>query len=321
MARLDAGGLDPRKLKDFPVSRRYLIGVSGGRDSIALLHALSELGYGRLVVCHLNHQLRGRASGADARFVQRFAAGYDVELVVESIDVRALAATKKMSVETAARHARYSFFARIAKRKRCRTVFLAHHADDLAETLLINLFRGAGGAGLSGMREIATRRIDGVELTIVRPFLDVWRSEIDEYVRRHRLKFREDASNQDLTPLRNRVRHRIIPYIEKQFGRKVRPSLWRAAAIAADEREWMDECVQREQPEAEQLDAGKLRVQPRALQRRIIQKWLQFHAVENLDFELIERVRALLDPTLRPARTNLPRGRYVRRRAQKIFIE
>src|SRR5204863_8362736 len=115
------------------------------------------------------------------------------------------------------------------------TIFIAHHADDLAETFLINLFRGAGTAGLSAMREISTRLINGVDLTIVRPFLCVWRKEIDHYVRDHRLRFREDATNKNLSPLRNRIRHRIVPYLEKTLGRNIRQNVWRTAMIAAEE--------------------------------------------------------------------------------------
>src|SRR3989440_8823915 len=118
-------------MRNFPPDARYLIGVSGGRDSIALLHWLVNLGYKKLIVCHLNHQLRGRSSDTDARFVEKLAAKSDVDLELGSTNVQALAKKKKMSIETAARDARYSFFAKAAKCRRCRTIFLAHHADDL----------------------------------------------------------------------------------------------------------------------------------------------------------------------------------------------
>src|SRR6266702_3054049 len=199
--------INSRLSRGFPPDARYLIGVSGWRDSVALLHWLIDLGYKKLVVCHLNHQLRGRSSDADARFVQKLAARYHLDLEIGSRNVGAIAAKKKLSIETAARAARYRFFAQVAKRRRCRTIFLAHHADDLVETFLINLLRGAGLTGLAAMRDVSTRRIGAVDLTIVRPLLSAWRSEIDAYVRAHWLKFREDASNKNLSPLRNRIRH------------------------------------------------------------------------------------------------------------------
>src|SRR5438046_9396507 len=201
--------------RSFSPDARYLIGVSGGRDSVALLRWLVDLGYRKLIVCHFDHHLRGRSSQADARFVKKLAAKYRADFQIGSANVRALAKKKRMSIETAAREARYSFFAKVAKRRRCRTIFLAHHADDLVETFLLNLFRGAGTAGLAAMRQVSKRRIDNVDLTIVRPLLDIWRDDINEYARQHQLKFREDASNKNLRPLRNRFRQRIIPYLEK----------------------------------------------------------------------------------------------------------
>jgi hypothetical protein len=115
------------------------------------------------------------------------------------------------------------------------------------------------------------------------------------------------------------MRHRIIPYIEKQLDRKVRVAIWRAAVIAADESEWLDGLIDSEQ--TEELMVKKLGAQPRALQRRTIQQWLQSREVPDLDFETIERVRALLEPNARTAKTNLPRDLHARRRAGKIFVE
>jgi tRNA(Ile)-lysidine synthase len=308
-------------LRPFPPGARYLVGVSGGRDSVALLHWLIDLGYKNLIVCHFDHRLRGRSSRADAIFAQKLAARYDVDLVLGAIDVRALAARKKQSIETAARDARYKFFAQVAKRRRCRTIFLGHHADDLVETFLINLFRGAGTGGLSGMRAVSVRKIDNVKLQIVRPLLGVWREEIDKYVRKHRLKFREDASNKNLAPLRNRIRHRIIPNIEKQLGRNVRASIWRAATIAAEEENFFEALLPNELSKLTALAVKPLRAMPVAVQRRMLHEWLRAGEVPDVSFDLIERVRALLDLSNRVAKTNLPQDRHVRRRAGHIFIE
>jgi tRNA(Ile)-lysidine synthase len=306
-------------LPRFPPDARYLIGVSGGRDSVSLLHWLISLGYKKLIVCHLNHQLRGRSSDADARFVQKLAAKYQVDFERGAANVRALAKKKKMSTETAAREARYSFFAEAAKRHRCHTIFLAHHADDLVETFLFNLIRGAGHAGLAGMRNVSTRRIDGVDLTIVRPLLSVWRTDIDKYVREYHLRFREDATNKNLEATRNRVRNRIIPYLEKILGRSIRQNIWRTAMIAAEEEKWIDN----EAPDFTNphLSVPGLRALPVALQRRAIMKWLRTQNISEIGFEVIERVRSLLDPGSRTAKTNLSQDRHVRRRAGKLFID
>ena len=327
----------------FPPDVRYLIGVSGGRDSVALLHFLVSLGYQRLIVCHLNHHLRGRSSDADERFVKNLVERYNDALVrparpiaqtrkrrarlttggmefkPASANIRALAKKQKMSIETAAREARYAFFAETARRRNCRGIFIAHHADDLVETFLMNLFRGAGSAGLAAMREVSTRRIDGVELTIVRPFLCVWRKEIDDYVRKHRLRFREDATNKNLAPLRNRIRHRIIPYLEKEIGRNICRNIWRTAMIAADEEKWIESEL-RDSTHAD-LSVVKLRALPIALQRRAVLKWLRMLNVAEVGFDAIERVRSLADHDTRIAKVNLAENRHARRRAGKIFIE
>jgi tRNA(Ile)-lysidine synthase len=330
----------------FPPDARYLIGVSGGRDSVALLHWLVSVGYERLIVCHLNHELRGRSSDADAQFVKRLVERYNkelggqalrppdartvkrsarittgcrIEFELGSANIRALGKQKKISIETAAREARYAFFAETARRRNCRTIFVAHHADDLVETFLINLFRGASSGGLAAMREISTRRIDGVDLMIVRPFLRVWRKEIDDYVTEHRLRFREDATNKNLTPLRNRIRHRIIPYLEKSLGRNIRQNIWRTAMIAADEEKWMESEL-RDSTHAD-LSLVRLRALPIALQRRAVLKWLRAQNVSDVGFDAIERVRLLADRDTPIAKVNLPKNRHARRRAGKIFIE
>jgi tRNA(Ile)-lysidine synthase len=339
--------INPRLSRDFPREARYLIGVSGGRDSVALLHLLVNLGYQKLILCHLNHQLRGQMSDADARFVEKLAASYDRKTVGQALrlpgggagkrsarptkvdaridfelgiaNVRALAAKRKISVETAAREARYKFFADTARRRKCKAIFLGHHADDLVETFLINLFRGAGAAGLSGMREISTRRIDDVDLAIVRPFLGIWRKEIDVYVREHRIKFREDASNKNLNPFRNRIRHRVIPYLEKICGRNIRPAIWRAATIAGEEEAW----IEKQLPDSvdAQFSVAQLRALPIALQRRAILKWLRAQNIAEVGFDVIERVRSLLDPAAPVAKINLAHDQHARRRAGRIFVE
>ena len=311
--------INSRLSRGFPPDARYLIGVSGGRDSVALLHWLIDLGYKKLIVCHLNHQLRGRSSDADARFVEKLAGKYQVDFELGAANIRALAKKKKMSLETAARDARYSFFAKAAKRHGRRTIFLAHHADDLVETFLFNLIRGAGLTGLAAMRDVSTRRVDNVDLAIVRPLLSVWRTEIDDYMREHRLKFREDASNKNLAPMRNRIRNRIIPYLEKILGRNIRQNIWRTAIIAAEEDNWIDNQV----PDSANADLSvpKLRALPVALQRRAILKWLRAQNISEIGFDVVERVRLLADRQAPFAKVNLPKDRHVRRRSGKIFVE
>jgi tRNA(Ile)-lysidine synthase len=305
-------------LVSFPPDKRYLVGVSGGRDSVVLLHWLLASGYRRLVVCHLDHRLRGRSSTADARFVERLAAAHELPFELGTVDVKKLAAETRQSTEAAARVARYEFFAQIARRRRCATIFLGHHADDLVETFLINLFRGAGAAGQRGIRAISVRAVGKTELVLVRPLLAVWRAEIDAYINAHGLRFREDASNQDVSVLRNRMRHRIIPELEKEFGREIRKTVRRLATIAADEDALLDEAVPETSP---RLSVKELRAMPVALQRRAIAQWLRSHAVVNVGFDAVESVRSLLEASGGPAKVNLPGNRHARRRAGELFVE
>ena len=154
---------------------RWLAGISGGADSVALLHLLHRHGFRKVVVCHLDHRLRGRASTADARFVEKLAdrLGYPCESA--AVDVRGRMKGHGESMETAARHTRHEFFAECAAKFRCRRILLAHHADDQAETVLWNLLRGSHG--LRGMRGEQEIRIAGKPLRIIRPLLELRRTD------------------------------------------------------------------------------------------------------------------------------------------------
>jgi tRNA(Ile)-lysidine synthase len=301
---------------DLPRSRGYLVAVSGGRDSVALLHWLLAQGYRKLIVCHFEHGLRGRVAKADARFVERLARKSALPFESGAADIRAIARERKQSVETTGRRERLAFFGQVAKRRRCRTIFLAHHADDQVETFLLNLFRGAAGRGLGAMR---ARSVYG-SVTLVRPLLGVWRSEIDVYVAQHRLKFREDATNQELFARRNQMRHKIIPWLEKQLGRNIRATIWRAATVLAEEEDLLETLTPTGLTNEEELKVAPLRHLPLALQRRVVREWLRQRGVPDLGFMVVEEVRGLLAGGA-PARINLPRAGHARRRAGKIFIE
>jgi len=168
------------------------------------------------------------------------------------------------------------------------------------------------------MRPVSQHSLGKTQLTIVRPLLHVWREEIDDYIRASGLKFREDATNARLAATRNRVRHKIIPALENEFGRGIRKAVWRAAVIADEEDVLLESLVA---PTGDQLNVHSLGKQPTALQRRAIRNWLRYHGTSDMSFSLIESVRALLDSEAGPAKVNLPRDRHVRRRAGKLFIE
>lgn len=293
--------------------------VSGGRDSVALLHALHDTGHRRLVVCHLNHRLRGRAAAGDAAFVGRLAAKLGLICESEAVDVKREARDEGLSLETAARIARQRFLAECARRHRCRLVVLAHHADDQAETVLFNLLRGA--AGMRGMATVQEIRVAGhrAALRLLRPLLGVSRAEIDEYITRCGLAFREDATNAALDATRNRLRHEVIPVLCGVMQRDVRPALCRAAEISATEQAWMDDLAAPFAGE-DWLDARELIEQPLALQRRAIFLWLQRQGLPGIGFAEVESVRAMFDLQNGPAGVSLPGNRLLRRRAGLVRV-
>jgi tRNA(Ile)-lysidine synthase len=299
----------------FSPDERCLVGVSGGRDSVALLHQLHAAGFRELIVCHLDHALRSESS-EEARFVEKRAAQFHYEFVLQREDVGALAKKRRKSLETAAREARYAFFAQVAREHDCSRLFLAHHADDQVETLLFNLFRGAGASGLAAMSPLVTRTIDGVVLQISRPLLGTWREEIDAYVKRHQLAFVEDPSNSDRKFTRNRLRHEVIPLLEQAFGRDIRKAIWRSAEVLRAEDELLSDLVGELAPE---LSVPALAIEPVAVQRRRVHAWLKSQGVPDVGFAEVEAVRALLSS--RTAKVNLPGGWHARRRAKRLFLE
>lgn len=302
-----------------PVGRRYLVGVSGGVDSVVLLHALHTLGYRRLVVVHVNHGLRGRASGHDAVFVRHLVAHLDYQLETTRVDVRALATTNRLSIETAAREARRKFFGQVAQRYRCPRLFLAHHADDQVETVLMNLFRGSGTGGLGGMRVLSHQCMEGKRLAVLRPLLGVTRDELIAYAEGEGIRYREDASNTDAQFLRNRVRHELIPFLGETFGRDIRGAILRLAVQCQAESDCLDGLVA-VTAEEETLAVAEVRALPLALQRRLLHRWLRARGVEDLSFDVVEKALTLIDIEATLSKINLPRDRYLRRRQRRLFV-
>ena len=212
---------------------RLVVALSGGADSVALVHLLRDLEpSGQIVVAglaHLNHQLRGAAADEDERFCRELAAGLGLPIEVERADVRALAREQGRSIEDAARTARYEFLERAANALGAECIAVAHTRDDQAETFLLRLIRGAGPRGLAGILPRAGR--------VVRPLLDVTRDEVRRFVADRQLAFREDASNADVTIPRNRTRHELIPYLRREFSAGIVDVLAREAAIARQDEE------------------------------------------------------------------------------------
>jgi tRNA(Ile)-lysidine synthase len=210
------------------------VAVSGGSDSVALLRLLIELAEPlgiHLVVLHFNHQLRGADSDADEQFVLRLAAAHGLECRTGRKDVAAMARTEKRNVEDAARRLRYAFLSELADALRLSRVAVAHTADDQAETVLARVLRGTGPAGLSAIYPVRDR--------IVRPLIELRRAELQDYLTGVGQEWREDLSNRDMRRLRARLRHQLMPALERDFQPAVVAQLCRLADLArADEAFW-----------------------------------------------------------------------------------
>lgn len=185
--------------------RPVLVAVSGGADSVALLHLLAEGGYG-LVAAHCNFHLRGAESDRDEAFVRDLCGRMGVELLVAHFDTRRVAAERRVSIEMAARDLRYEWFGTILDERGIPCVAVAHHADDDAETMLLNMTRGTGPRGLTGMKPRQGR--------VVRPLLDMSREDIEHYCKAKGLSYVTDSSNASDDFARNKIRHHVVPALK-----------------------------------------------------------------------------------------------------------
>lgn len=266
-----------------------VLAVSGGLDSMALLHSMATLRRKfswELSVAHANHGLRGEESDRDAALVEASAKEFRLPYISMSLDVRSEAARTGESLEMAARRLRHVFLAQAAKAAGARHIALAHHSDDQAELLLLRLLRGTGTEGLSGMMPRSpSPAMDS--MTLLRPFLDFTRAELAEFVTRHRIQFREDRTNADQTIPRNRVRHHLIPFLSSHYNPSLVHALRRLAEIAGAESDFLRTEADRWRRAGQPGDFASLHP---ALQRAILR--LEFWEQGlDADFEMVERQR------------------------------
>jgi tRNA(Ile)-lysidine synthase len=296
-----------------PPDGTLLVAVSGGPDSVCLLHVLAalrgELGV-RLHVAHLDHQLRGAESEADAGYVADLARQLDVPSTIERRNVDAYRAGRRLSVEAAAREVRYDFLAETARAVAAYAVAVGHTRNDHAETVLLHLIRGSGTRGLRGLQPVSRRRISGEDLVVLRPLLEVSREATGEYCRCHGLNPRADATNLSMSSRRNRVRHRLLPHLA-EFNPGILDALVRTAGIVAQDMDWLDaetarvwQGVARREGEAVVLDAAALGDLPVGAQRNLLRM-----AVCELAGDLTDMESRHVDEML--AALRLPAGRRI----------
>lgn len=308
-----------------PPGAQVLVGVSGGVDSVVLLHVLNHLGYAP-IVAHVNYQMRGAASDEDEAFVQSLAERLGVPFHGIRFQTKKLASESARSFQEVARDLRFSFFGRIADEHGLDAVAVGHHLDDQAETVLLNLFRGTGPEGLAGMpvkrKLLAQHRAD-----LVRPLLGVSRDEIDAYARSLDLTWRTDQSNAGTDYRRNALRNVIFPAVEQYFGTGARANIARAAVLV---RAYVDATLQ---PSIEEdwaalvePDEGQRRLKldvlaamPSVRRRRALlealRRWLPD---APLTYTMAEEIEHLL--TAQPGRrVQLKQGAIWRDRAHVVF--
>ncbi len=235
-----------------------LVAVSGGPDSIALLHALHQQALpGDVIAAHLNHQLRGTESDADAAFVAEFCAARPIPVRIERLPVREEAESAGENLESTARRLRCQWLAEVARSLGASWVATGHTADDQAETVLHNLLRGTGPRGLRG---IAQRRSLAPGIEVLRPLLLVTRAQVLDFLQAHRLPSRQDSSNLDLNLTRNRIRHELLPMLKERFNPEIVTVLGRLADQAADWQRLQEEQARALLSKAERPRAGAMLV-------------------------------------------------------------
>ncbi|MEO8397822.1 MAG: tRNA lysidine(34) synthetase TilS, partial [Chloroflexota bacterium] len=313
-----------------PASAYLIVGVSGGTDSLALLHILLTLRDRLAIHLHvatLDHGLRGDAGADDARFVETTAHSWGLLVTAGYVDVRALAHEQQIGIEAAARIARYDFLAGVADAFHATLIAVAHNADDQVETVLFHLLRGSSLTGLGGMSYIST--LPGhLNRTLIRPLLDIPRADLDAYCREHDLHPRHDVSNDDTTYTRNRLRRETLPYL-REISPQVARNLRQLADIARLEDDFADIALH------QAIDAHVTRSERQirlpneiffslhsALQRRFI-VWA-LHALNiqlEVDYRRVIAAVEIAERGKRGARAQFNNGLQLRVEYQSVSIE
>jgi tRNA(Ile)-lysidine synthase len=270
--------------------QKVLVAVSGGLDSMLLLHLLRHLAGAhrwKLTVAHFNHQLRGPAGDADERRVLQTARRLGLRAVAGRGDVAATARAAGISLEMAGRKLRHDFLARTARRLRIPAVALAHHADDQVELFFLRLLRGTGGRGLAGMKWSNPSPSDS-SISLIRPLLDQTKAALHEAAQTAGVRFSEDATNASTDIHRNRVRHELLPLLRKHYQPRLSERVLRLMELAGAEAEVSTSLAERWLAAKRR---GKFDRLATAVQRRVI--YLQLLRMgPSPDFDLVERLRA-----------------------------
>lgn len=306
--------------------RPVLVGVSGGPDSLCLMELLRQAGY-PIIVAHFNHQLRPDAD-AEAGLLEQTAARMNIPSILGKGDVRAYAENENLSIEEAARILRYRFLFDQARKLKAQAVAVGHTADDQVETILMHFLRGAALTGLKGMSHRSFLNTFDREIPVVRPLLGVWREETVVFCAANGLQPYYDPSNNSLNYLRNRIRHLLIPELER-YNPRFREVVWRASrSLEGDhrllmevlEKAWSESLVS-EKPGLVSLDATRLCAYSPALQRNLIRRALERVAPEQTDmrFSVLDGAAGFLS-SQHDGRLDLIAGVRLLREKDRIYL-
>lgn len=307
--------------------RQIVVGVSGGPDSLTLLHLLLTNHY-RVIAAHFNHELRPGAD-QEARFVEKTARLWDVPFVMQKGDVKAFSAEGGLSTEEAARILRYRFLFAEAEKRDAGAVAVGHTADDQAETVLMHIIRGTGVRGLTGMSHIDLPHEWSEHIPLVRPLLSVWGDDIEDYCQQHDLHPVQDPSNLELEYLRNRVRHNLIPELET-YNPQIKESLWKMAHILEGEYSLIEDRTHRIYQQTLKDDGDGYRVFPRSVLRdlytadlrRIIRKVLLELEPESdqVEYRQVERAMRFIAQPTKSGKDHIGSGLAVKLQEEQIYF-
>lgn len=307
---------------------RLIVAVSGGQDSMALLHGLLEvdLPASRLHVVHVHHQLQGAAADEAAQLVTTVCEQLQVASQIAFVDVQGEVDATGKSLEEVARQLRYQQLVDAAESLGASVIATAHHAQDQAETVLHQLIRGSGLRGLSGM---AARRRLRPRIALVRPLLQIEQAELDEFVRARGIAFVQDPSNGDSKFTRNRIRHELLPQLQQDFNPQVTQRLQSLAQQASETVDWLDECAANHlqkalleaQPASVRLDLKALQEGPPVLIRNLfVRLWQQQNwPRQKMTMDHWHRLWQLTCPDQTSA-IDLPGGLRAERRQNRLHV-
>ncbi len=303
-----------------------LLGLSGGPDSVCLLHILNQLKKEldiKIYAAHLNHKIRGVEAQKDAMYVAKLCDEMGIICFIRAIDVPKYCEEKNLSLEEGARILRYNMFFEIKEKIKADKIAIAHNMDDQAETVLMRMMRGTG---LQGLKGIEYKRSDG----IIRPILDVYRQEIESYCGENQLNPRIDHTNLEDIYTRNKIRLKLIPYMEENFNPNLKESIARMANLLRDDSDYVDikanelflEIGEKLSQNIITLDLEKFLKVHKSLQNRIIRKSIHFILgnIKGIEQKHIEDVMHLAFESKVDLRINLPRGLMVYKKKNEILF-